>query len=59
MGKTKLYYCPPTTEKEPIQKYILMAELETMQEADKFKYDSIKNDRELRKGSWFFGKVRI
>lgn len=54
-----LHYQPPTTEKDPKQKTLEMAKLATMAEADKFKADAIKVDQELRKGSWFFGGVRI
>lgn len=56
---TILHYQPPTTEKDPKQKTLEMARLATMAEADKFKADAIKANPELRKGSWFFGGVRI
>jgi hypothetical protein len=56
---TTLHYLPPTTQAEPKQKTLVMASLKSMQEADKFKAEAIKKDPELRKGSWFFGGVRI
>lgn len=56
---TTLHYLPPTTQAEPKQKTLVMALLKSMQEADKFKADAIKKNPELRKGSWFFGGVRI
>lgn len=54
-----LLYLPPTTEKEPKQTKVVMADLPDMKDADKFKAEAIKKDRELRKGAWFFGGVRI
>jgi len=51
---TILHYQPPTTEKQPKQQIIEMAQLETISDADKFKRDAIKANPELRKGSWFF-----
>lgn len=56
---TTLHYQPPTTMAEPKQKTIVMAKLRSMEEADMFKAASIKKDSEMRKGSWFFGGVRI
>jgi hypothetical protein len=56
---TTLHYQPPTTMAEPKQKTIVMAKLRSMAEADMFKAASIKKDLEMRKGSWFFGGVRI
>ena len=58
-GFTNLYYQPPTTIKEPEQKTLLMAYFQTMEEADIFKRNTIKENSEFRKGSWFFGGVRI
>lgn len=56
---TTLYYQPPVTNNQPKQQTIVMAKLETIEQADKWKRDAINNNRELRKGSWFFGNVRI
>lgn len=56
---TMIYYQPPTTEKEPKQKTEVMGLAETMGDADKFKAAKIKENPELRKGSWFYGGVRI
>lgn len=56
---TTLYYLPPTTEADPKQKYVEMAKLEDISDADIFKRKAIKDNPELRKGSWFFGNARI
>ena len=54
-----LLYLPPTTFLDPKQRYIKMGSMDTLKEADEFKRQAVKDNRELRKGSWFLGNVRI